>query len=77
MTWEEIVGRNIRRLRKAKGLTQEQLAHDASVAMRYVAGVERAEENPSLKFLVKIADALNVKPAVLLTPEAGPSESEG
>lgn len=69
MKWEAIVGANIRRLRKAKGLTQEQLAHEAGVAMRYVAGVERAEENPSLRFLVKIADALAVPPAVLLTKD--------
>ncbi len=67
MKWERIVGANIRRLRKAKGLTQEQLAHEAGVAMRYVAGVERAEENPSLKFIVKIADALGAEPADLLT----------
>lgn len=66
MKWEEIVGANVRRLRKARGLTQEQLAHEAGVAMRYVAGVERAEENPSLRFLVKIADALEVEPATLL-----------
>lgn len=67
MNWEETVGTNIRRIRKAKGLTQEQLAHEAGVAMRYVVGVERAEENPSLKFLVKIADALGVEPGVLLS----------
>lgn len=73
MTWEEIVGANIRRLRKAKGLTQEQLAHEADVAMRYVAGVERAEENPSLRFLVKISDALGATPIELLTH---PSESD-
>jgi transcriptional regulator with XRE-family HTH domain len=66
MTWEAIVGANIRRLRKAKGLTQEELAHEAGMAMRYVAGVERGEENPSLKFLVKIAEALSVEPATLL-----------
>jgi transcriptional regulator with XRE-family HTH domain len=35
------------------------------MAMRYVAGVERGEENPSLKFLVKIAAALSVSPADL------------
>lgn len=72
MEWEAIVGANIRRLRKAKGLTQEQLAHEAGMAMRYVAGVERGEENPSLKFLVKIAEALGAEPAILLTraPEA-------
>lgn len=67
MEWEAIVGANIRRLRKEKGLTQEQLAHEAGMAMRYVAGVERAEENPSLRFLVKIAQALGVEPARLLT----------
>lgn len=67
MDWAAIVGANIRRLRKAKGLTQEQLAHEAGVAMRYIAGVERGEENPSLKFLVKIADALQAEPGTLLT----------
>lgn len=66
MEWAAIVGANIRRLRKAKGLTQEQLAHESGVAMRYVAGVERGEENPSLKFLVKIAEALEAEPAALL-----------
>ena len=67
MEWAVIVGANIRRLRKAKGLTQEQLAHESGVAMRYVAGVERGEENPSLKFLVKIAEALGAEPALLLS----------
>ena len=66
MKWEAIVGANIRRLRKAKGLTQEQLAHEAEIAMRYIAGVERGEENPSLRYLVKIAEALGIEPAELL-----------
>jgi transcriptional regulator with XRE-family HTH domain len=66
--WQVIVGRNIRRLRKAKGLTQEQLAHEAGMAMRYVAGVERGEENPSLRFLVRIAGVLGATPAELLNP---------
>ena len=66
MKWEAIVGANIRRLRKARGLTQEALAHEAGAAMRYIAGVERGEENPSLRILVKIAEALKVEPASLL-----------
>jgi transcriptional regulator with XRE-family HTH domain len=76
MEWEAIVGANIRRLRKEKGLTQEQLAHEAGMAMRYVAGCERGEENPSLRFLVRIAGALGTEPAILLmrTPELGPQE---
>jgi transcriptional regulator with XRE-family HTH domain len=66
MNWESIVGKNIRRLRKARGLTQEQLAEEAGMAMRYLSGVERGEENPTLRFLVMIADALGVQPAELL-----------
>lgn len=66
MDWPVIVGANIRRLRKAKGLTQEQLAHEARLATRYLAGVERAQENVTLKYLVKIADALGVEPGELL-----------
>lgn len=40
------------------------------MAMRYVAGVERGEENPSLRFLVKIAQVLGTEPATLLTRRA-------
>jgi len=60
MTWEKTVGKNIRRLRKDRGVTQEQLADEAGMAMRYLSGVERGEENPTLRFLAKIADALDV-----------------
>ena len=72
MDWEALVGRNIRRLRKAKGFTQERLAEESGVAMRYVAGVERGEENPSLKFLLKIAGALEAEPAALLARDGEP-----
>ena len=65
MQWEDRVGANIRRLRKAKGLSQEALAHEAGMAMRYLAGIERGEENPSLAFLVRLAEALEVGPADL------------
>ena len=65
MRWEDRVGANVRRLRKAKGLSQEALAHEAGMSMRYLAGLERGEENPSLLFLVKLAEALGVEPGVL------------
>jgi transcriptional regulator with XRE-family HTH domain len=66
MRWEDRVGANVRRLRKAKGLSQEALAHEAGMSMRYLAGLERGEENPSLLFLVKLAGALSVHPKTLL-----------
>ena len=62
MDWEKQVGANVRRLRKAKGLTQEGLADKAGLAMRYVSGIERGEENPSLQAMVKLATALGVHP---------------
>lgn len=66
MRWEDRVGANVRRLRKAKGLSQEALAHEAGMSMRYLAGLERGEENPSLAFLVKLAKALGTEPKNLL-----------
>lgn len=32
------------------------------MSMRYLAGLERGEENPSLAFLVRLADALKIHP---------------
>ena len=68
MRWEESVGRKVRMLRKAKGLSQEALAHDAGMAMRYLAGIERGEENPTLAILVRIASALAIEPKTLFEP---------
>lgn len=65
MRWEDRIGTNLRRLRKARGLSQETLAHDAGMSLRFLAGLERGEENPSLQSLVKLATALGVKPGAL------------
>ena len=66
MRWEELVGSNIRRMRRARGQSQETLAHEAGISMRYLAGLERGEENPTLTVLVKLALALGVRPADLM-----------
>lgn len=68
MNWGRIVGANVRRLRKARGLTQEQLAHDADIDLTYLGGIERGRRNPSLSVLVRVATALGAKPADLFTP---------
>jgi transcriptional regulator with XRE-family HTH domain len=67
MRWEAVVGRNVRRLRVTKGLTQEALAHAAEIDTRYVGGIERGEENPSIAVLGRIAAAIDVHPADLLS----------
>jgi transcriptional regulator with XRE-family HTH domain len=64
--WQQIVGSNIRKLRIAKGLSQERLAFAAEIDLTYMGGIERGNRNPSLLVLVRIADALGCKPADLL-----------
>ena len=63
MAWETIVAANVRRLRKERGLTQEQLAHEAGIAMRYIGMIERAETSATVGMLGKLAEALGVGPA--------------
>ena len=62
------MGGNVRRLRQAAGLTQEQLAFEAKIDLTYVGGIERGRRNPSLLVIVRIAEALQANPATLLKP---------
>src|SRR5436309_4739360 len=64
----KIVGGNIRRLRKSKRLTLEQLAEKAESNPKYLGAVERGEENIGLKKLEQVAAALRVEPYELLLP---------
>jgi len=57
----KLVGSKIRDLRKAKGLSQEQLGEIAGFHFSYIGGIERAEKNISLLNLSKIADALDTE----------------
>ena len=54
------VGTRIRDLRDAKGWSQERLAEAAYVDRSYLAGIERGLRNPSIRSLLKIANALRV-----------------
>jgi len=53
-------GAHIRSLRLERGLSQEEVAHRATVHVTYLSGIERGKRNPSLKNLRKIAMALGV-----------------
>ncbi len=53
-------GKRVRDLRKAQGLSQEDLAERAGLHYTYIGGVERGERNLSLKSIEMIADALEV-----------------
>ena len=62
MEWERIVGANVRRLRKERGLSQEALAGEAGLAMRHLGRIERGEGNPTVAILGKLAEVLGVHP---------------
>jgi transcriptional regulator with XRE-family HTH domain len=60
-------GRNLRSLRRSKGLSQEGLAHSLGIHRTYMGGLERGERNVTLKTVERIADKLGVAPEELLT----------
>ena len=62
----ELFGRRLRSLREARCLTQQQLGEAAEVSYKYVGAIERGEENPSLKVIGKLAEALEVEPRDML-----------
>jgi transcriptional regulator with XRE-family HTH domain len=62
-----ILGRNLRRLRRRRGLTQEELAFEAGIDLTYMGGIERGKRNPTLLVLARIAKALSVSLAKLVS----------
>lgn len=56
-----MVGRNVKRLRIAAGLSQAELASRMGVDRAYVSGLELGERNPTVITLWHVAQALGVK----------------
>ncbi|MFN3175153.1 MAG: helix-turn-helix domain-containing protein [Phaeodactylibacter xiamenensis] len=63
------LGARIRKLRKAKQLSQEALAFEADLDRTYVSSVERGERNIAVLNLAKLARALGVEVSTLLQEE--------
>ncbi len=55
------VGLNLQALRRAKGLSQEELAHRSQIHQTYLSGVERGKRNPTVTVLERLAGALEVE----------------
>jgi transcriptional regulator with XRE-family HTH domain len=66
MDLREVFAANLRRLRNAKGVSQDDLAHEASVSRGYLSQLEKGVFYASLKIVGRLADALDVEPAELL-----------
>lgn len=64
--WCAIVGRNVRRIRLQRGMTQEQLAFEAEIDLTYVGGIERGKRNPSLMVMARISEALSIQLSKLI-----------
>lgn len=61
----QIIGANVRTLRKARGWTQEELGEQAEMSYKALGEIERGEVSPSLNSLLKVANALSVTIAEL------------
>lgn len=62
-----VVADNVRRRRLELGLSQEGLAAEAGLHRTYIGGIERGERNLSLDNIERLARALKVSPAEMLT----------
>ncbi|GGE98455.1 helix-turn-helix domain-containing protein [Sphingomonas prati] len=60
------LARNVRRLREAKGWSQEAFAHEADIHRTYVSDIERGARNPTILIVEKLALPLGVTAGELL-----------
>ena len=66
MDLREVFATNLRRLRNAKGLSQDDLAYEAEVSRSYLSQLEKGVFHASLKIIGKLAEVLDVEPSELL-----------
>lgn len=61
----KLLGKRVRTLRKAKKMTQEQLATAADSGAKYISELERGEANVTITLVTKIAEGLEVSTSEL------------
>ena len=70
MRTREVLAINLRELRQIQNLSQEDLAELAGIDRTYVSSLERSQYSATIDVLERLALALGVKPADLLTEPA-------
>ena len=70
------VGREIRQLRKARGLTLKELSTGAGVSLSHLSAIERGASSPSMEVLAQIAETLEVTPDWLFPRRTGAGPME-
>lgn len=61
-----LVGENVKRLRLAAGLTQEQFAERSGFSQQYISDLERGRRNPTVVSLYELSQALGAEVVELI-----------
>lgn len=69
MNIREVLASNLRALRHARGLSQEELAHRANIHRTYVSSLERCQYGATIDMVDSLAGILGVQAADLLNVE--------
>jgi transcriptional regulator with XRE-family HTH domain len=64
-----LVGRNVRKFRLAKNLTQQQFADASGFGQNYLSDLENGRRNPTVVTLWELANVLGVTVIDLVTPD--------
>ena len=56
----KLIGAQIRKLRKERGMSQEELGYRSGLHYTHIGAIERGEKNWSIDTLIKVAKGLNV-----------------
>lgn len=68
MDMRRLVGRNFARIRREKGLTQEDIEERSGFSQQYISGLEQGARNPTVVTLYELSQALGVSHLDLLQP---------
>lgn len=66
MNIREVFAQNLKRYRRLRGVSQEELAYAADIDRTYVSALERKVYSASLDVVASIAKALDIEPSELL-----------
>ncbi|GGO99630.1 helix-turn-helix domain-containing protein [Stakelama pacifica] len=69
MDMRKLVGRNFARLRRDRGLTQEEVEARSGFSQQYLSSLERGKRNPTVITLYELAQALDVSHVDLVQPD--------
>lgn len=68
MDMRKLVGDNVCRIRKEKGLTQEKLSELSGLSQQYISDLERGKRNPTIVTIYELAMALGIEHMELVRP---------